>query len=58
VTIDDAYEGADKGDMVPAFVAAILDGGEPEVRASDVVDAMTVSLAIEQAAALENTVRL
>ena len=56
--VDDPYPGADKGDMVPAFVAAILDGGEPEVRASDVVDAMSVSLAIEQAAALENTVRL
>jgi predicted dehydrogenase len=56
--VDDAYEGVGKGDMVPAFVAAILDGGEPEVCAADVLDAMSVSLAIEQAAKLENTVRL
>ena len=56
--VEDAYEGAAKGDMVPAFVAAILDNGEPEVSSADVVEAMSVSLAIEQAAALENTVRL
>jgi predicted dehydrogenase len=56
--VDDPFEGAAKGDMVPAFVAAILDGGDPEVRAAEVVDAMAVSIAIEQAAAQESTVRL
>ncbi len=56
--IADAYHGVSKGDMLPSFVKAILDGSEPEVRADDVFDAMTVSLAIERAAAIENTVQI
>jgi predicted dehydrogenase len=57
-SVDAAYDGPAKGDMLPSFVAAILDGGDPEVCAPDVLDAMSVSLAIEQAVALEQTVRL
>lgn len=37
-----------KGDLVPSFVRAILDGGRAEVEADDVLDAMAVSLAIER----------
>jgi predicted dehydrogenase len=57
-SVDAAYDGPAKGDMLPSFIAAILDGGEPDVRAAEVLDVMTVSLAIEQAVALEQTVRL
>ncbi len=46
--VQDAYPGTAKGDMIPAFVRAILDGGTPEVSRRDVVDAMSVSLAIER----------
>src|SRR5262245_31091696 len=55
--VDDAYIGPAKGDMLPSFVAAVLDGGEPEVPATDVLETMAVSLAIEKAAELEQTVR-
>jgi predicted dehydrogenase len=44
----DAYPGAAKGDMLPSFVAHILDGSEPDVSHKDVLDAMAVSLAIER----------
>ena len=57
-SIDDAYVGPAKGDMVPSFVASILDGSEPDVSTADVLDAMTVSLAIEKAAELEQTVTI
>jgi predicted dehydrogenase len=56
--VDIPFDGPAKGDMLPSFVAAILDGDEPEVCESDVLDAMSVSLAIEQAVALEQTVRM
>jgi predicted dehydrogenase len=46
--VDDSYPGAAKGDMLPAFVAHILDGSEPEVSARDVFDAMAVALAVER----------
>ena len=51
VPVDDAYPGAQKGDMIRSFVASILDGSEPDVAASDVMDAMAVSLAAERSAA-------
>lgn len=44
----EAYPGTAKGDMIPQFVSSILDGGEPEVTAQEVFDAMAVSLAIEE----------
>lgn len=56
--VEDAYIGPAKGDMLPSFVSAILDGGEPEVSATDVLETMAVSLAIEKAAELEQTVRI
>ena len=34
--------------MLPSFVKSILDGTEPEVSAQEVVDVMSVSLAIEE----------
>jgi predicted dehydrogenase len=58
VPVDEPYHGPAKGDMIPAFVAAILDGTEPEVGADEVFDAMTVSLAIERAAQLEQTITI
>ncbi len=50
-SLEDPYPGSQKGDLIPSFVGAILDGGAAEVERSDVLDAMTVSLAIERAAA-------
>ena len=48
--IDTPYPGAAKGDMVPRFVSAVIDGGTPEVDADDVMAAMAVSIAIERSA--------
>lgn len=56
--VEDAYAGAAKGDMLPSFVAAILGEGEPEVSVDDVLDTMAVSLAIEKAAELEQTIAI
>lgn len=43
-----AYPKTAKGDVQRAFLAHILDGTPPEVRAAEVMDAMAVSLAIER----------
>jgi predicted dehydrogenase len=55
--INDPYLGPAKGDMLPSFVASILDGADPEVSSREVFDAMAVSLAIEKSAGLEQTLR-
>ncbi|MBA2587456.1 MAG: Gfo/Idh/MocA family oxidoreductase [Alphaproteobacteria bacterium] len=49
--VTDAYPGAAKGDMLPSFIAHVLDNGEPEVTKSNVLDAMAVSLAIQRSLA-------
>ena len=46
--VNSTYPGTAKGDMLPSFVKSILDGTEPEVSAQEVVDVMSVSLAIEE----------
>ena len=46
--MNSTYPGTAKGDMLPSFVKSILDGNEPEVSAQEVVDVMSVSLAIEE----------
>ena len=48
--VTEAYPGIAKGDMLPSFVAAVLDGGDPEVGEEEVFDAMAVSIAIEESA--------
>ncbi len=48
-TITTSYPGAHKGDLLHSFVEAFVSGGEPEVTAADVLNTMTVSLAIERA---------
>ncbi len=48
--LDDPYPGSFKGDLIPSFVASLLDGRDAEVPGGDVLDAMAVSLAIERAA--------
>jgi len=47
--LDDPYPGSFKGDLIPSFVASLLDGSDAEVPGGDVLDAMAVSLAIERA---------
>jgi len=44
----EGYSGAAKGDMLPNFIEQILDKQEPEVSKQDVLDSMSVSLAIEK----------
>ena len=46
--VSTAYPGTAKGDMLPAFVKAVLDGTPPEITAQEVVDVMSISLAIEK----------
>jgi predicted dehydrogenase len=45
-----AYPGVAKGDLVPAFVNAVLGHGEPEVPEAEVFAAVAVCLAIDRAA--------
>ena len=47
--IDSPYPGTNKGDMLAAFVDAILGRGEPEVPATEVLATMFACLAIEDA---------
>jgi len=54
--IDDIYPGTQKGDVIPSFVAHILDGSKPEVDSADVLEAMAVSLAIENSIKTGGTV--
>jgi predicted dehydrogenase len=56
--VHDPCIGPAKGDMLPSFVASILDGTDPDVTATEVFDAMAVSLAIEKAARLEQTISI
>lgn len=46
--LTDPYPGAAKGDMLPSFVAHILDGKPADISKEDVLAAMAVSLAIER----------
>jgi predicted dehydrogenase len=48
IVVSDEYPGSTKGDMLPAFVKSILDGSPPDVTAQEVIDVMSVSLAIER----------
>ena len=44
----DPYPGAAKGDMLPSFVKSLLDGTPAEISEKEVLDAMSVGLAIEK----------
>ena len=44
-----AYPGTHKGDLIDSFVDAVQGGPPPEVSANDVLRAMAVSLAIDEA---------
>jgi predicted dehydrogenase len=46
--LNDDYPGSAKGDMLPSFVRSILDGTTPDVTAQEVIDVMSVSLAVER----------
>lgn len=56
--VEEAYPGAAKGDMLARFISSIAEGGDPEVTAQDVMDAMAVSLAIETSNRLGKTVEV
>ena len=46
--VSSAYPGTAKGDMLSSLVKSILDGTTPDVTAQEVIDVMSVSLAIEK----------
>ena len=50
IALDEAYPGAEKGDLIPPFIDTILGRGEPEIGEDDVFAAMAVCLAINEAA--------
>jgi predicted dehydrogenase len=58
ILLDDAYPGAEKGDLIPPFLDAILGRGEPEIGERDVFDAMAVCLAINEAARTSAVVKV
>ena len=45
--LSDLYPGVEKGDMLSSFIDSILDVGLPAVSCQDVLDVMSISLAIE-----------
>jgi predicted dehydrogenase len=47
--MDEAYPGAEKGDLIPSFIDAILGRRTAEIAERDVFDAMSVCLAIDEA---------
>jgi predicted dehydrogenase len=53
-----AYPGTHKGDLIDSFVDAVQGGPPPEVPASDVLQVMAVSLAIDEAVRRGVSVRL
>ena len=47
--INDEYPGSAKGDIIPSFISNILDSSQkPVVSSQEVLDTMSVSLAIEE----------
>lgn len=49
--VTDPYPGAFKSDLIPSFLSSILDGKPALVSAQEVLDTMSVSLAIERSTA-------
>ena len=46
--VNDPYPGTTKGDMLPSFVKSLLDGTPAEISKKEVLDSMSVGLAIEK----------
>lgn len=46
--ISDPYPGMHKGDLIRSFIDSILSGTEPEVSTQDVLDVMSICLAVEK----------
>ena len=55
---NDNYPGVNKGDMIYSFVESILSSTNPEVTKKEVLNAMNVSLAIEESLQRGNIVRV
>jgi predicted dehydrogenase len=52
------YPAVDKGELIPGFIAAILDGQELEVPEAEVLASMRVALAVDRSIRTGQTVRL
>jgi predicted dehydrogenase len=48
--VNDDYPGTAKGDLIPNFIASILDGDDPIIRVSEVLNCMDFSLKIDEVA--------
>jgi predicted dehydrogenase len=48
IVIGDDYPKISKGDLLPSFVKSLLDGTPPDVTAQEVINVMSISLAIEK----------
>ena len=46
--VDSPYPGARKGDLLYDFVDSIIEGKQPLIKAQEVIDAMSVALAIDE----------
>jgi predicted dehydrogenase len=58
ILLDEAYPGTEKSDLIPPFLDTILGRGEPEVGEGEVLDAMAVCLAIDDAARLGTVMKI
>lgn len=58
ITMNSAYPGAHKGDLIYSFIDAILNHHEPEVTKDDVFNSMSVCLAIEAAIEAKQSVKV
>jgi predicted dehydrogenase len=56
--LDEAYPGAEKGDLIPPFLDTVLGRGEAEIGERDVFDAMAVCLAINEAVEKNTVVKV
>jgi predicted dehydrogenase len=56
--IDAAYPAADKGELLPDFVSAVLEDRDPVTSPAEIFDTMAVCLAIETAAREGTRVRV
>ena len=56
--VNDIYPDANTGDMIPSFIRYILHGERPLITAKEVLEAMAVSLSVEQSVLKHRPIKL
>lgn len=56
--VNDIYPDANKGDMIPSFIRYILHGERPLIAEKEVLEAMAVSLSVEQSVLKHRPIKL